>query len=100
MLVDLNAAEPRVRAALDVEPPDFAPCRHQSVLAADRAEAAVRRQSQRRSASTRVEIFEQSATGAFAPVETIRDRLLWSPTSIVAVGPRQFYFTNDYGFSD
>src|SRR5262249_52712534 len=45
-----------------------------------------------------VEIFEQSPTGAFTPVQTIREKLLWSPTAIVAVGPRQFYVVNMLGF--
>jgi arylesterase/paraoxonase len=99
MLVDLNAAEPRVRAALTVEPPDFAPAGlglYTPQSGAKRLFVVNRATPGKHS----IEIFEQSATGAFAPVETIRDPLMWSPTSIVAVGPRQFYFTNDSGFRE
>jgi arylesterase / paraoxonase len=99
MLVDLNTAEPRVRAALTVEPPDFAPVGISLYTPSSGPKRlfVVNRATLGKHA---IEIFEQSATGAFAPVETIRDRLMWSPTSIVAVGPRQFYFTNDSGFRD
>src|SRR6185295_259423 len=45
-----------------------------------------------------VQVFDQSSTGAFTPAETIRDSLLWSPTAIAAVGPRQFYVVNQLGF--
>jgi arylesterase/paraoxonase len=47
-----------------------------------------------------VEIFEQSATGRFVHIETVRDPLLVSPNAIVAVGPRQFYVANDKGASN
>lgn len=47
-----------------------------------------------------VEIFEQSPTGRFVHVETVRDPLLTSPNAIVAVGPRQFYVANDKGASN
>ncbi len=98
MLLDPNAAEPHVaRSAGD------------AILEASRrqASASTRRRlapkrlfvtSRTRPASHFVQIFDQSPTGAFTPVETIRDPLLWSPTAIVAVGPRQFYVVNQLGF--
>ena len=45
-----------------------------------------------------VEIFaRESAAGPFAFAETLHNPLLFSPDSIVAVGPREFYVTNDTG---
>jgi arylesterase/paraoxonase len=99
MLVDLNAADPRPRAALASEPPNFAPSGMSlySPPSGPKRLFVVNRVSLGRHS---IEIFEQSTTGAFAHVETIRDRLLWSPNSIVAIGPRHFYVTNDYGFRE
>jgi arylesterase / paraoxonase len=99
MLVDLNAAEPRPRAALASEPPNFAPSGMSLYLppTGPKRLFVINRTSLGRHS---VEIFEQSATGAFAHVESIRDRLLWSPNAIVAIGPRHFYVTNDYGFKE
>jgi arylesterase/paraoxonase len=99
MLVDLNIAEPRVRAALTIEPPDFAPA-GLSLYTPPTGPKRLFVVNRATLGKHAIEVFEQSSTGAFAPVETIRDRLMWSPTSIVAVGPRQFYFTNDSGFRD
>jgi hypothetical protein len=97
MLVDLNAAEPHVRAALVSEPADFKPSGLSLYTKADgtkRLFVTSRDQLGKHS----VEIFDQSATGAFAHVQTIRDAKLWSPTAIVAVGPSQFYVVNQLGF--
>lgn len=97
MLVDPNASEPHVRAALAKEPAGFAP----SGLSLYTPAGGAKRlfvTSRTRLGNHSVEIFDQSPTGAFTPVETIRDRLLWSPTAIVAVGPRQFYVVNQLGF--
>ncbi len=99
MLVDLNAAEPHVRAALTTEPPDFRPA-GMSLYAPASGPKRLFVVNRTTLGKHSIEIFEQSATGAFAPVESIRDRLLWSPNAIVAVGPRQFYVTNDSGFRD
>jgi hypothetical protein len=99
MLLDLNAEDPHVRAALSSEPAGFKPSGLSLYTEADgkkRLFVTSRSQPGRHS----VELFDQSATGAFAPVETIHDRLLWSPTAIVAVGPRQFYVVNQLGFKD
>jgi DNA-binding beta-propeller fold protein YncE len=84
MLVDLNAAEPHIRAALSTEPATGA----KRLFVTSRTQLG----------NHAVVIFDQSPTGAFTPVETIRDSLLWSPTAIVAVGPRQFYVVNQLGF--
>jgi hypothetical protein len=97
MLVDPNAAEPHVRAALASEPEGFAPS-GLSLYTPATGPKLLFVTSRTRPGSHYVEIFEQSATGAFTPRETIRDSLLWSPTAIVAVGPRQFYVVNQLGF--
>ncbi|MEJ0037169.1 MAG: SMP-30/gluconolactonase/LRE family protein [Gammaproteobacteria bacterium] len=97
MLVDLNAAEPHVRAALSSDPERFAP----SGLSLYTPASGPKRlfvTSRTQLGKHSVEIFDQSPTGAFTPVETFRDSLLWSPTAIVAVGPRQFYVVNQLGF--
>jgi arylesterase/paraoxonase len=44
-----------------------------------------------------VEIFEFK-NNALIHRETVEDEMIISPNDIVAVGPRQFYFTNDHGF--
>jgi len=96
MLVDLNVAQPRVRAALVTNPPNFRPLG---------ISLYVPQQGPRRlfvinravSGPHSIEIFEQTTTGAFASVESIRDPLLLSPNAIVAVGPKQFYVANDTG---
>ena len=97
MLLDPNAAEPHVRAALASDPASFSP----SGLSLYTPASGTKRlfvTSRIRLGSHSVEIFDQSPTGAFTPVESIRDKLLWSPTAIVAVGPRQFYVVNQLGF--
>jgi arylesterase / paraoxonase len=99
MLMDLNTAEPRPRAALATELEGFSPqgiSLFQVGNAPKRLFAVSRKTLDRHS----IEIFEQSTTGAFVPLETIRDRALWAPNGIVAVGARQFYVTNDSGFKD
>lgn len=97
MLIDINAAEPHVRAALSAEPAGFKPSGlslYTNANGTKRLFVTSRRELGKHS----VEIFDQSPTGAFTPTETIRDAKLWSPTSIVAVGPRQFYVVNQLGF--
>jgi len=101
MLVDLKATEPHVRAALTTDPPDFRPAGISLFLPktgpGPKRLFAVNRTSLGKHS---IEIFEQSSTGAFAPVATVSDPLLWSPNALVAVGPKQFYVTNDSGFKD
>ncbi len=97
MLLDPNAADPHVRAALTTEPEGFAPS-GLSLYTPATGPKLLFVTSRTRPGSHYVQIFEQSSTGAFAPRETIRDSLLWSPTAIVAVGPRQFYVVNQLGF--
>jgi hypothetical protein len=88
MLVDLNAKEPRVRAALSTDPPNFRPIgvsvyapgegpRHLFVLDAGTGPFAVH-------------VFEQTSTGAFTLVKTMHDSRLVNPRTIVATGPDQF----------
>jgi arylesterase/paraoxonase len=100
MLLDLNAPDPRPRPALLSDPPDFRPHGMSLYRAGDGAlrlfvishsplpDGAVRQE---------VHIFEQSATGAFALVRTVRDALIRKPNAIVAVGMDQFYLANDSG---
>jgi len=96
MLVDLNVAQPRVRAALVTDPPNFRP----SGISLYVPEHGPRRLfvvNRAVSGPHSIEMFEQTATGAFVSVESIRDPLLLSLNAIVAVGPRQFYVANDAG---
>lgn len=97
MVLDLNSAEPHPRAALLADPPHFRP--HGMSLYAPR-------EGRRRlfvishpAAAHEVVIFEETVTGEFAAIETIRDPLLARPNAIVATGPRQFYVGNDSGAS-
>jgi len=94
MLLDLNAAEPRVRAALATERPGMAPS---GISLFTPATGPKRLFISNLTSPGRhsVEIFEQTANGTFAHVETITDPMLWSPVAIVAVGPKQFYVAND-----
>jgi arylesterase/paraoxonase len=99
MLADLNAVEPRVRAALNSAPPEFYP----AALSLFTPPSGPKRMfvvSWSSPGQHSIEIFEQSATGAFNPVESIKDPLLWSPSGVLAVGPRQFYVTNDHGYRE
>jgi arylesterase/paraoxonase len=49
----------------------------------------------RGSAPEMVELFTETAPGAFTHAETFRDPLMISPNDVAAVGPRQFYVAND-----
>ncbi len=96
MLVDLNAAAPRPRAAL-ADSAELYPLG----LSLYTSTEGVRRLfaiDRRPDGKHRVAIFEQTATGAFALVESVPGgSFLSSPNAIVAVGPRQFYVVNDFG---
>jgi arylesterase/paraoxonase len=94
MLVDLNAEQPRVRAALSSDPPDFQP-QGMSLYTPPRGTRKLFVISHPPGQAHRVEIFEQSRTGAFTPVKTVSHPLLTHPNAIVAMGPRQFYVIND-----
>jgi arylesterase / paraoxonase len=96
MLLDLNAAAPRPRAALaassDLYPLGISlytsPEGVRRLFAIDR----------RPDGNHRVAIYEQTVTGAFSLVESVPGgAFLSSPNAIVAVGPRQFYVVNDFG---
>jgi arylesterase/paraoxonase len=100
MLVDLNAPKPRPRPALMADPPDFRPHGMSLYRAGDGAmRLFVISHSPLTGGSVRqeVHIFEQSATGAFSLVRTVRDPLIRKPNAIVAVGMDQFYLANDSG---
>jgi arylesterase / paraoxonase len=96
MLVDLNAAAPRPRAAL-AESSQLYPLG----LSLYTSPEGVRRLfviDRRPDGNHRIAIYEQTVTGAFALVESVPGgAFLTSPNAIVAVGPRQFYVVNDFG---
>jgi hypothetical protein len=98
MLIDMNAAEPHIRAALLSDPPDFRPIALSLYVPQHGArrlfvvDAGV--------SAPAIHIFEQSSTGAFALVKTISDPLLVNPMSIVATGPEQFYVALDPSWRD
>ncbi|MCU0760293.1 MAG: SMP-30/gluconolactonase/LRE family protein [Steroidobacteraceae bacterium] len=96
MLLDLNLPEARPRPALAADPPQFRPHGMSLYRAGDGAQRLFVI-SHPPGAGHSVEIFEQTATGAFAPVRTVRDPLLLDPNAIVAAGPEQFYVANDSG---
>lgn len=96
MLIDLRAEEPHLRAALTSEPPDFRP--HGMSLYTPRyGTRKLFVVSHPASGDHRVEIFEQTRAGTFAPVRTVKHPWMTSPNAILAVGPRQFYVLNDSG---
>jgi arylesterase/paraoxonase len=96
LLMDLNVEEPRPRAALASQPRAFMP-RGLSLYAPADAPRRLFVVNERAPGEFSVEIFEETPTGAFAPVESLRDPLLVQPDSIAAIGPRQFYVTNESG---
>jgi len=96
MLLDLNLPDSRPRPALAVDPPKFRP-HGMSLYRAGDGTQRLFVISHPPGGDQVVEIFEQSATGAFSPVRSVRDPLLLDPNAIVAVGPEQFYVANDSG---
>jgi arylesterase / paraoxonase len=98
LLMDLNVEEPRPRAALASQPQAFMP-RGLSLYAPANGTRRLFVVNEGAPGEFSVEIFEETQTGAFAPVETLRDPLLVQPDSIAAIGPRQFYVANESGAS-
>ena len=98
MLLDMNLPEPRPRAALTTQAADFRP-QGMSLYVPAEGPRRLFVINRLRDGEHAVEIFEESVTGAFAPVETIRDPLLSHANAIAAIGPRQFYVANDSGAS-
>jgi arylesterase/paraoxonase len=96
MLLDLNLAEPRPRAALLSEPPGFRP-HGMSLYVPTEGRRRLFVINHPKDAPHEVAVFEETVTGAFALADTIRDPLLVDPNAIVAVGPEQFYVANDSG---
>jgi arylesterase / paraoxonase len=94
MLVDLNAPAPRPRAALSIDPADFRPLAL-SLYSPPSGPQRLFVISHPQDKFYTVEILEQTSTGAFAPLVSLRDPLLVAPRAIVAVGPRQFYLANE-----
>lgn len=96
MLLDLGSAEPRPRAALLADPPQFQP-HGMSLYVPPNGPRKLFAINHAPGGGEEVVIFEEGPTGAFAAVETIRDPLLTHPNAIVAVGSRSFYVANDSG---
>ncbi len=96
MLLDLNRDDARPRPALASAPPRFRPHGMSLYRAGDGGQRLFVI-SHPPGEDHVVELFEQTATGAFAPVRSIRDPLLLDPNAIVAAGPEQFYVANDSG---
>ncbi len=96
MLLDLNLPDARPRPALASDPPRFRP-HGMSLYRAGDGSQRLFVISHPAGGDQVVEIFEQTATGAFAPVRSVRDPLLLDPNAIVATGPEQFYVANDSG---
>lgn len=89
MLLDLNVAEPGVRAALLTDPPNFQPV----ALSLYASEDGPRRLFviDDTGAPGTVRIFEQSPSGAFGLLKSVQDPLLGTPAAIAAAGPDKFY---------
>ena len=88
MLVDLNAAEPRVRAALVSEPPDFRPTALALYVPKDGARRLIV------AGAETIYVFEQTPSGEFALVNTVKNPLLANPTAVTVTGPDQFAVTS------
>jgi hypothetical protein len=82
MLMDLNVAEPRVRAALVTDPPDFQP----EALNLEVADHSPRRLFVIDRQKV-VQVFEQSPSGAFERVKTAHDPQSTNETFPVGGGP-------------
>jgi hypothetical protein len=89
MLVDLNAKEPRVRAALASDPTSFRPLALSVYAPPEGARRLFVVDGGR--GTLAIQVFEQSSTGAFTLVQTLHDSRLTNPSAIVASGPDQFY---------
>lgn len=95
--LDDPESSPRVAApALNDVPPGFRP-RGLSLYAAPDGRQWLFALSDPPGAPHTVEIFLRAGDGRFSHHETLHNPLLFSPHSIVAVGERQFYVTNDSG---
>jgi arylesterase / paraoxonase len=99
MLIDLDAPEPRPRAALSSEPQNFLPV-SLSLYAPAGEPRRLFVLSAPDDTQRAIEIFEETATGSFAPLETIRDPRLAHANAIVAIGPRELYVAHDSGASN
>ena len=86
MLMDLNVAEPHVRAALITDPPDFLPTALSlyAPVQGPRRLFVIDRESA-------VQIFEQSPSGVFEHVKTVRDERFADLAEIAPAGPESFY---------
>ncbi len=96
MLMDLNIAEPRARAAMAYDPAGFRP---HGIFLLQRPDTPARlfAVSHPPDGTHAVVIAEQGSSGQFFPEEPVRDPLFVHPNAVAAVGPRQFYVANDSG---
>jgi arylesterase / paraoxonase len=96
MLLDLNASEPRPRAALAFDPPDFRPHGMSLLVRTDNPQRlfVINHPA---AGGHKIEVFERTETGAFTLIDTVEDPSFVRPNAIAAVGERQFYIANDSG---
>jgi len=81
MLVDLNVKEPRIRAALTSDPPDFRPVALNLEVATDGL-----RRLYVADENGSMYVFEQASTGAFALTKNADRRKLTGPNEVVTRG--------------
>lgn len=93
MLIDLNTAEPAVRAAMAYDPEGFRP-HGISLLKRPNTPMRLFAISHRADGTHTVEIAAEAASGGLFPRETIRNDAFVNPNAIAAIGPRQFYLAN------
>jgi hypothetical protein len=89
-LLDLNVPEPHPRAALNFDPGSFRPGDLSLVAGTPRRLLAW---STLPDGANTVEIAAEAPAGGFSPEVTLRDPAFRDVRSIVATGPRRFYFS-------
>ncbi|HEY7378306.1 MAG TPA: hypothetical protein VH542_06455, partial [Steroidobacteraceae bacterium] len=94
--VDLRSEPIAAAPAIESAPEGFRP-RGLSLFTAPEGSQTLFVLSDPRHAPHTVEVFRREGDGAFVHSETLHNPLLFSPHSIAAVSPSQFYVTNDTG---
>ncbi len=96
LMLDLNLPDSRPRPALATDPASFHPHGMSLYRVGDGSERLFVI-SHPPGQDHAIEMFEQTATGAFASLGRVTDPLLVSPNAMLATGPSQFYVANDRG---
>ena len=96
LMLDLNLPDARPRPALASDPQGFNPHGLSIYRAGDGTERLFAI-NHVQGGGEAIELFEQTPTGAFAPLGRVTDPLLVKPNAMLAVGPNQFYVANDTG---